>query len=492
MLSKAIKTLIERTDRQLERTFYSDALNTAQKKILGDTGVILAKLLGTYENLLETPDRIGIEQRLLDIADRFEKTQWAKYYVTFLQVLQALKSGDDDRLDQRLHHAQYDVLGTQVLFLASNSDYARTAISIYDVFFNRLDWVTDACKRRIHATNGLTKIELPSYVLPTITRTLLAALHSKDPAISGLPDLRPKLNNLSNMLRSLLKLEDIRRKPWLLAYLSSSLMSCTEFITEQDLEEMRNNLDFVASVDPLSLSEYQRSWVIINLWESKHPGYRRFAGHLTINKKLPAMSLAPFVLASIYLKYDILTTSPSKPMTLGIEPEVSKIEIEQLVKKLFPKIAEIGTLTISEKEKQTLCDWEDQRLRSAFAEIIASNPHLEEETRNNAASEAQKKHSGYEISDMDLPIHIDDQLHYVCLPFKSGREIRDKTVSTKVMSQLIRPYIRYRSGSCIFVTVKSCSVPLRNDINRCRQRGMPIYVIEGDNLCRLLKVYGRL
>jgi hypothetical protein len=107
--------------------------------------------------------------------------------------------------------------------------------------------------------------------------------------------------------------------------------------------------------------------------------------------------------------------------------------------------------------------------------------------------EARKPHGGFEIADMELPLRLGDQEIRLCIPFKSGQEIKQNSVSEQIAYQIFRPFLHFRNCAVVFITAKKCSQNLMNYIKRMRdQLGWSIDVIEDQELAKLLKVNGLL
>lgn len=153
----------------------------------------------------------------------------------------------------------------------------------------------------------------------------------------------------------------------------------------------------------------------------------------------------------------------------------------------FSGYGEIPSVSVSDDDMNKLDKLKDSDLRSALAKIIRGvDPVI-------AQREASKPHTGAEIADMELLIHHEGLPYYLCLPFKSGVEIKDRSVSINYAYQLTRPITEYQRAIVVFITAKPCSQPLHNHIRKLRDRwGWLIEVIEHRQLAALLKLNGLL
>ncbi len=106
-----------------------------------------------------------------------------------------------------------------------------------------------------------------------------------------------------------------------------------------------------------------------------------------------------------------------------------------------------------------------------------------------------KPHGAMEISDLDLRFIEDGITKYLCMPFKTGREIISNTVADSYMYQLIKPFTHFGSQCIVvFITAKKCSQGLETYIQRMsvRQPSWRIEIIQEAQLCKLLKLNGQL
>lgn len=108
--------------------------------------------------------------------------------------------------------------------------------------------------------------------------------------------------------------------------------------------------------------------------------------------------------------------------------------------------------------------------------------------------ESSKYHGVSEIADMELPLQLQPtKTHFLCMPFKSAREISSSSVSVDYSYQIIRPFAYFENCIVVFVTAKKCSEPLMNEIKQMREKfNWSISVLENESLAALLKLNGQL
>jgi hypothetical protein len=74
------------------------------------------------------------------------------------------------------------------------------------------------------------------------------------------------------------------------------------------------------------------------------------------------------------------------------------------------------------------------------------------------------------------------------MPFKTGVEIKNDTVSVDYAHQILRPFVHFDNCVVIFITAKRCSQALMNYIKQFKDKWhLYIEVIENEELAKLLK-----
>lgn len=125
----------------------------------------------------------------------------------------------------------------------------------------------------------------------------------------------------------------------------------------------------------------------------------------------------------------------------------------------------------------------DSELRALLARIIVgADPVV-------LQREAQKPHGPAEIADMEIPITIKGERFHLCIPVKSGQEIRGNTVPEGCAYQIWRAFADLDRCAVVFVSAKKCSQNLMNHIKRMKDKfGLAIEVIQAEELAKLLKI----
>jgi len=167
--------------------------------------------------------------------------------------------------------------------------------------------------------------------------------------------------------------------------------------------------------------------------------------------------------------------------------KAKQINLQRFLEDSFYGYKDIPNTLLDEEELAILHAMNDDNLRKAVAQILR-NVNLVEAQR-----EAEKPHSPAEIADMEVKISIDNENFLLCLPFKSGVEIRTDTVPVDIAYQIIRPFMYFPNCIVVFITAKPCSQYLMNYIKLASEtQGWSIEVIQDKELGRLLKINGLL
>lgn len=150
----------------------------------------------------------------------------------------------------------------------------------------------------------------------------------------------------------------------------------------------------------------------------------------------------------------------------------------------FKGYEESFDIEITDEDINTLNGYNDEKLRSKIAKIIVNiDPHTVER-------ESRKSHGPLEISDMELPIRHQERFttYYLCIPVKSGVEIRNK-VDESITYQILRPFTYFANRAVVvFVSAKEASEAFYNCVKRAKANlNFDIYMLEGKTLAKILK-----
>jgi len=181
-----------------------------------------------------------------------------------------------------------------------------------------------------------------------------------------------------------------------------------------------------------------------------------------------------------------------KPFAEGLELNLNplsngSIDLIGNLKNIFNNYENSHGEVISEADISLLLSYNDEALRTKLANTIIGVD------KGVLERERQKPHGVFEIADMELRIRLNQETYFLCMPFKSGIEIKSQTVPESISYQIFRPFIHLDKTIVIFVTAKRCSQNLMNYIKRMQDKlGWGIAILENEELAKLLKVNGQL
>ena len=171
----------------------------------------------------------------------------------------------------------------------------------------------------------------------------------------------------------------------------------------------------------------------------------------------------------------------------GIRVPTEKIRLRENLNKIFNGFDQVEHVVVNKHELELLLGYNDNTLREKVAKTIRGVPQAEIER------EMRKPHGVFEIADMELRVEIDGKDVYLCMPFKSGKEITSKSVPVNVMYQITRPFVHFDSCAVVFITAKRASENLMNEIKRTKDKlGFAVEVLEYQELAKVIKYNGVL
>jgi hypothetical protein len=176
-----------------------------------------------------------------------------------------------------------------------------------------------------------------------------------------------------------------------------------------------------------------------------------------------------------------LLSDPEVAEALSTSLEHSSVKLN--LGEIFNGYGKISETDVDAEDDRRLNNLSDSELRALLAKVIAGvDPVV-------LQRESQKPHGSFEIADMELPINVHGESFYLCVPVKSGKEIRSNTVPESWAYQIFRPFLNFGRCGVVFISAKRSSQNLMNDIKRMKDRfGWAIEVIEADELAKLLKI----
>jgi len=178
----------------------------------------------------------------------------------------------------------------------------------------------------------------------------------------------------------------------------------------------------------------------------------------------------------------------NEPIEFDLNPlKKGDIDFSKYINEIFKDYQLSADVVLIDDDLSRLINYDDDTLREKVAKtILGVDKHI-------LNRESKKPHGVSEISDMEIPIRLEKELYYMCMPFKSGREISGNTVPVGISYQIFRPFLHFDNCVVVFVSAKRASQNLMNYIKRMQSKlGWNIAVIENEELAKLLKQNGLL
>lgn len=177
---------------------------------------------------------------------------------------------------------------------------------------------------------------------------------------------------------------------------------------------------------------------------------------------------------------------PIAPVSLGISEKMPYFRLDDFLNQVF-QLDQIDLSAVTPAVLERVQGMKDGELRSRFAGTVQGvRP-------DELQREAAKPHGSFEIADMELRVSYHNRTVFLCMPFKSGAEIKGASVPVSVAYQIVRPFTEFDACVVVFVTAKRCSEQLMNQIKKLQSRfNWPIAVIEEKCLAALLLYHGQL
>lgn len=211
----------------------------------------------------------------------------------------------------------------------------------------------------------------------------------------------------------------------------------------------------------------------------------------SIKQILGEINLQRTGLNNFLLLYNIVNylefSGTSYDIELNLRSLSKKLDLRGNMHNLFNGFNDCSGITVTEDDMDKLISYNDDLLREKVANIINGVSKLE------LNREMRKPHGPAEIADMELSIKLNDDNAYLCMPFKSGREISGKSVPENIAYQILRPFVDLDNAVVVFISAKPCSEYLINYLKRAKNKfGWEIELLTNIELAKILKYNGQL
>jgi len=456
-------------------------LSARRRSTLGEAGMVIYEMLAS----LNVPqiDRILLEKTLYAIYQILYDEEALFYYSSFYYSYQNVQ-GDSNQVQTHFVKANLDILAMRLKLRLVQMGFAGFGSSTDGYFLSRLERLTWGIiyifkKKR-------SDFYIPAlYVLLNLHQTLIELLGS---GIDEDNEIAEELELVHGLLDKITSSGDVQET-------LQSLSQLRFFFVDQQChyQSLKNSkisyefdsigfetLDWVPQLRSIrSLSPHAPETFAAVCSES----LAHWQGHA-----LDIQPLAKILLLSVLAEW-LKHIGYTNLVDLSIEYRFeSNVNLEVFFPSYFSAYRAIPQVDISPGDLDRLYEFSDQDLRIRVGNsMINVDPVV-------VQNEASKPHGSAEIADMEIPIRLHpNTTHYLCMPFKSAREIRKQSVPVDYFYQIVRPFAFFDNCIVIFISAKKCSQPLLNLIKQIREKhNWPIGVIENTQLAALFKLNGQL
>ncbi|OKS89038.1 hypothetical protein [Mucilaginibacter polytrichastri] len=351
-----------------------------------------------------------------------------------------------------------------------------------DYFIERMPKLLDGISFIIN--KNISEVYLPAfYNLLNLHNTLIKYIESEHPTFrSAINELQKKVIVLIDKLATRQEIINIISKNISISLFYDQYLFFKDSLSGIDYSlKNKFNQDF----DHFTISQKLRaltSWSILD-----HTFFfKNVHSVLTEIQYSQNLSIADSALGIRVISFYLKKTSVEL-LDVKVPLKNPGLDIGTELKNIFNGIDQIAKITLTENEKNLLYSYNDSQLREKVAACIINVPI------NEIDREMRKPHGVSEISDMELKVNINGKRSYLCMPFKTGKEVNANSVSIDVFYQILRPFFHFDNCAVVFITAKSCSQNLMNEIKRAQDKyEFSIEVIENFQLAKLLKFNNQL
>ena len=434
-------------------------------------------------NFLVSYERVILERDYQRIFNQVYDPGVIFYFSSFYYSYSNVKNGNEVEIQQQFQKMNLDIMAMFLNIKETIKKGYDLGYSEDDCFFSRIKNCNYAFIYILrHKLDNLYAVAL--YCICNLIQTL--NLYATSQKRKFETETISNINILHTTLIDFLSVDEILE-------VVESNIQLTCFITDQ-LEACKTILNKQYSVHPKirSLHDKNPKTVLRALTNLIHFDRKSFIDVFEKNynkyiDNIASLSVLEKILllrsTSIYLKE---FSQFNCDVVLDLNEEMEFIDVSGILNKVF-SIDQINIDNVSDTEVQLLYNLKDKELRKRFSKTMKG---VDERILQR---EATKPHGSFEISDMEIPIEYNGKHLYLCMPFKSGVEIKGSSVPVDVIHQIIRPFTEFKNCVVVFVSAKRCSENLMNQIKKMRNMmNWPIAVIEEKTLAGLLSFNNQL
>ncbi len=476
-----LKSLVQQVFDFCQQEIGNKRLSVKRRSVLGEAGLAIYELLEALK--VSQADQILLERVLYAIYQIIYDDAALFYFSSFYYSYRNVQS-DSDQVQRHFIKVNLDILAMRLKLRLVQAGFARFGSSTDGYFLERLERLTWGIKYIFKKKRS--DFYVPAlYTLLNLHQTLIELLGS---GIDNNEKVDVNLQLVHVLLDEVISDEGMQQK-------LQSLPQLRFFLVDQQRRYQRllgqktsfkfdlvdfEALDWTPQLRCLVSLSYHDSNTFIEVCSELLDRWQKYASDI---RPIEKILLLRVLVAWLKLEGD------KHPLDLDIKYRFENgINLEEFMPKYFSAYLAIPQAPVDSNDLSKLFALDDQELRRRVANIMINvDPVV---VRN----EATKPHGSVEIADMEIPIELgSDGTYYLCMPFKSAREIRHSTVPVNYFYQIARPFAFFDKCIVVFITAKKCSQQLWNLIKQMREKyNWPIGVIEHKQLAALLKLNGQL
>lgn len=456
-------------------------LSARRRSTLGEAGLVIYEMLAKLS--IPQVDRILLEKTLYAIHQILYDEEALFYYSSFYYSYRNVQR-DSNQVQTHFIKANMDILAMRLKLRLVQMGFAGFGSSTDGYFLSRLERLTWGIKYIFR--KGGSDFYIPAlYALLNLHQTLTELLGS---GIDEDNELVTKLKLVHGLLNEITTRDDVQETLQSLPHLRFF------FVDQQRRHQSLENQEVSYEFDPIVLETLD--WVpqfrcLCSLSSHAPDAFTTLCTESLERWQGCAPDVQP--LAKILLLSVLVEWLRQMGHTDLIEPNIeyrfdSDVNLEEFMPSYFNAYRAIPQVDISPDDLNKLYELNDQDLRARVGNSLINVDSVV------VQNETSKPHGSAEITDMEIPIRVrPNTTHYLCMPFKSAREITQQSVPVDYFYQVVRPFAFFDNCVVVFISARRCSQPLLNLVKQMREKyNWPIGVIENKQLAALLKLNGQL
>lgn len=482
---REIKGILPELAKEIHKLILDNAdgkeLNMKKKQLIGEAAVSFDKLFNS--GCIIAHEKVLIERAFLKAFNLLYDDEALYYYSSFYYAYRNVKDNDLHEQQKVLMKTNLDTMAMLLKILATKKKFTSIGSSLDNCFFTRIERFIWALEFIVNKKEE--ELYIPGlYNVCNIHQTLILYLQCGDSKYNDL--VKTQLKKLKTLLLSYSQNEKVRE----LLNRNSQLQLFYE--SQKYLYSELENLEYKmeASLEDFdSLNNEQKMRILTSLFAvDKELFIKKF--ELIIEDIIEEVdylnTLQKILLLRVISNY-LVYKEEKDLIELNLVEPFDSIDIVDYMTSTFDNYSLIRSVDVTEADLKNLQNLDDQELRTKVSEVIKGADSAE------LLRESKKPHGVSEISDMEVKTRYRGKRLFLCMPFKSGKEIRSKSVPVEISYQIVRPFIEFKKCAVIFITAKKCSENLMNYIKKLQDTlGWPIGVIEERQLAALLKINKKL